>query len=414
MNNGIVKWIVRFIVAGVLVVAVSGVGYAGYQFLQEPLAAQAVEKPETEAVGRGDIRASVSVSGSVVPPEQVNAAFKAGGRVVKVYVTEGKVVRQGDLLATLDTTDIETQVAQAESALRIAQLNLKKAQKPLGKDETTVAKANLERARINLQNAQAEYDKIAWRSDAGRYPQAANLQMATLEYQIAQANYNIQVRGASDEDLGLLKEQIAQAEISLDSARRALDNARLLAPMAGTVLTVNVKEGELTNAALPAVVIADLSCLEVDVEIDETEIGRVATDQEVELTLDAFGDEVLFGRVKEVALSPSVNQAVVNYKVTIALDPCDLAIKMGMTANANIVVAEKQGVLLVRNRAIRLRSGKKQVQVWRNGVADWVDIETGLSNDQYTEVISGLEEGDEVVTRVTATNNPLNFGFGGQ
>jgi len=419
MEN-VAKGTVRLVIAGVLVVAMSGVGYAGYYFLQEPLAVQATEAPETVAVRRGDITATVSVSGSVAPREQVNVSFKTGGQVTKVYVAEGDTVRQGDLLATLDTIDVETQIAQAESALRIAQINLQKAQKPIRKDELTLAKASLERARINLQRAQTEYDKIAWRSDAGLYPQAANLEMATLDYQTAQANYNIQVRGLSDEDLDLLKEQVKQAEIALASARRALDNTRLTAPTNSVVLTVNVKEGEFANTALPAVVVADLSCLQVDVEIDETEIGRVSPGQDVLLTLDAFGEQEITGRVKGVALSPTISQGVVNYQVTVTLDPCDLPLKIGMTANANIVVAQKRGVLLIPNRAIRLRSGQKQVQVWRNGVngtrhvADWVTIETGLNNDRETEVLSGLNEGDLVVTKVIAANNPLNFGFGGR
>jgi len=414
MDNQVIKWIVRLVIAGVLIVGASGIGYAGYSFLNKPVAAQTTEKPETEPVRRGDITATVSVSGSVAPREQANVSFKSGGRVAQVYVAEGDAVRKGDLLATLDTTDIETQVEKAESALRIAQLNLQKAEKPQTKDELTVAKANLERARINLQKAQSEYDKIAWRSDAGLYPQAAQLELATLDYQTAQANYNIQVRGPSAEDVALLQEQIKQAEITLASARRALDDAQLTAPLAGTVLTVNVKEGEFTNATLPAVVIAALDCLRVEVNVDESEISQVVVGQEVFFTLDAFGEQEVTGQVTEIALAPTVSQGVVNYKVTITLDPCELEVKIGMTANANIVVAQKQGVLLVPNRAIRLREGKKQVQVWRDSVAEWVFIETGLSNDQYTEVLGGLAEGDLVVTRVTATNNPLNFGFGGQ
>lgn len=412
MDNKVIRWIGRLVIAGVLIVSVSGIGYAGYFWLDRPVAAQTTEAPETTPVVRGDIIATVSVSGSVAPRQQVNVSFKSGGRVATVRVAPGAQVRPGDLLATLDTTDLETQVTKAESALRVAQLNLAKAQKPKSKDELTVAKANLEKARINLQKAQSEYDKIAWRSDAALYPQAAQLELATLDYQVAQANYNLQMRGPAAEDIALLQEQIKQAEITLAAARRALDDARLTAPLAGTVLTVNVKEGEFTNAALPAVVIADLSHLQVEVLVDESEIGQVAVDQEVLFTLDAFGEREITGQVTEIALAPTLSQGVVNYKVIISLDPCELDIKIGMTANANIVVAEKQGVLLVPNRAIRLREGKKQVQVWRDGVAEWVFITTGLSNDQYTEVLSGLAEGDFVVTRVMAANNPLNFGFG--
>jgi len=414
MDNKVIRWIVRLMIAGVLVVGVSGIGYAGYFWLDRPVAAQATDVPETTPVVRGDITATVSVSGSVAPRQQVNVTFKSGGRVAAVHVAPGDRVRRGDLLATLDTTDLETQVAKAESALRVAQLNLAKAQKPKSKDELTVARANLERARINLQKAQSEYDKIAWRSDAGLYPQAAQLELATLDYQVAQANYNLQMRGPTAEDIALLQEQIRQADITLAASRRALDEARLTAPLDGTVLTVNVKEGEFTSATLPAVVIADLGHLQVDVLVDESEIGQVVVDQEVFFTLDAFGEREITGRVTEIALAPTVSQGVVNYKVTIALDPCELGLKIGMTANANIVVAAKQGVLLVPNRAIRLREGKKQVQVWRAGATEWVFITTGLSNDQYTEVLSGLTEGDLVVTRVTATNNPLNFGFGRQ
>jgi len=400
-----IKWLA---IIGVLVVA----GGVGYVFLQGQQSAQASETPETVAVRRGDIEATVSVSGSAQPHDQVNVAFKSGGQVTKVLVSEGDAVRRGTVLATLDTTSLERQVAQAESALRVAELNLQKAQKPLSKDELTVAKTNLEQARINLQHAQAEYDKIAWRGDAGITPQAVNLESATIQYQTAQANYNIQVQGAAAEDIALLEEQVTQTQIALDSARQALADATLTAPVSGVVLTVNVKESEFTTGSQPAVVIADLASLEVEVSVDETEIGRVAPGQKVVLVLDAYPDVQLTGMVKDIALSPTIDQGVINYDVTIALDPCELEIKTGMTANAEIVVARHEDVLLVPNRAVRLQNGQKQVQVWRNDQVEWVAITTGLSNETETEVLSGLREGDLVVTRITATNNALSSGFG--
>jgi len=402
--NKAIKWLV---VIGILAAVAGGIGYV---VLQGQQSAQAAETPETVAVRRGDIEAMVSVSGSVAPNDQVNVAFKAGGQVAQVLVAEGDAVRQGDVLATLDTADIETQVKQAESALRVAQLNLQKAQKPLTKDELAVAKSNLEQARISLQHAQAEYDKIAWRGDAGIMPQAVSLESATIQYQTAQANYNIQVKGATDEDVALLEEQVKQAQIALDSAKRTLEDATLTAPLDGVVLAVNVKETEFTTGGQPAVIIADLARLEVQVSVDETEIGRIAPGQEVALTLDAYPDAEVTGRVKDIAVAPTIDQGVINYDVTIALDPCDLELKTGMTANANIVVDRREDVLLIPNRTIRLEKGQKQVQVWHNGVVEWAPIETGLSNDVETEVLSGLSEGDLVLTKVTATNNPLSGG----
>jgi HlyD family secretion protein len=421
---------------------------------------------ETATVRRGIIVATVSAAGSIEPISQATLTFRTAGRLAQVRVKEGDLIRAGDLLARLDTADAELQIAQAQASLaasegRLAQLkaapnaaDLAAAEASLAAaqasyervkagptaDEIVVVRADLDRAAIALQQAQAAYDKVAWRPDISMLPQSLQLQQATVDYQRAQASFNLKARGPTEAELAAAASQVAQARAQLerlkrgpspeelavaqaqvDQMRAALEQAKLrlndasvIAPFAGTVASLGARVGEPVTAATPMVVLADLSRFLITVSIDETEISRVKVGQEASITLDAFPGEELRGQVTDVAPTAIVQQGVVIYKVKVGLEASQVYLKPGMTANVKIVVGRKENVLLVPNRAIRASGQERQVQVVRAGKPTAVAVQVGLANENETEIVSGLAEGDEVALNVTPTSNPLRGGlFGG-
>lgn len=326
--------------------------------------------------------------------------------------------------------------------------------------QLAIAKADVDKAQAALNQAQAAYDRIGGASNpfSAQAPQALQLQNATLDYQKALNAFkskftptDAQVQAASaqlkqaqdalarlqptEENLARAQAQIkqaqdalarlsatpedlAQAQAQVNAARAARDLARersgqaaLVAPVAGTITVLDLDAGSFVQAGRPVITIADLGQLQIKLSIDETDIPRVALGQPVVLDLDAFPGETVNGTVREIAPAATTVQGVVNYDVVIDVTANNVPIKAGMTANANVQVAQKENVLLIPTRAIRAQGSKRLVTILDKGQPKEVTLTLGLSNESETEILSGLQAGDRVLTIALPANSP-SFGGG--
>ena len=450
------KW--PIIATIVILTMVVGLGFVGCGAFA-PKGSESLSGLETVPVRRGTLVATVSASGSVAPKAQAMLTFKTPGRVAEVNVEEGDRVEEGEVLARLETKDLELAVAQAEASLAQAEAQLKQIEKGpsahdlaaaeaslasaeanlarllAGPDEREIemAKLNWEQAQNNLWAAQAERDGVAGnKMNPGYMVDAANARVAAaetaakiakLQYEqtkagpdehevaIAQAQVD-QAQAALDklkssptpEELAIARAQVDQARAALARARLQLEEAVLVAPFAGTVASVDVSVGELASSAKPAIVLVDLSALHLDITVDEIDIGRIKVGQKATITLDAFPDVELKGRVTRIDPVGTVVQGVVTYGVRIEIEPTEVPIRPGMTANVDILVERREGVLMVPNRALR-RDGKgKYVEVLTGGQRQRRYVTTGLSNESFTEVVKGLEEGEQVIVSAPREN----------
>jgi len=421
--------------------------------------ATATSQYETVPARRDTILATVSASGSITPKEQVTLNFPIAGVIAEVNVKAGQKVEAGQQLVRLDTRQLQASVEQAEATLRInearlaqvkagsgaadiaaaeaavasAQALYESAKNKLGlrSEQLSIAEADLKKAELALQDAQSAYDRAAWRPEIGMLPQSANLQRATLDYQRALANYKLQVAAIDDtsfksaaaqlaqakaqldklqraptpEDLAVAQAQVDQAKAALAQAKLRLDDAILRAPFAGTVLSCNARVGEMANAATAAVVLGDLQSYYIATTVDETDVGRLQVGQDATITLDAFPEVSLRGKVTSIDLLGKSVQGVVSYAAEIEVLPTEVAIRPGMTAIADIVVAKKEGVITVPNRAVKRDSrGKYYVEVLSNGKVQQRFVSPGLSNELMTELTSGVDEGEEVVVSAPRRN----------
>lgn len=328
-----------------------------------------------------------TAKGVFVPAQSARLAFGANGTLVKIQVKAGDRVKTGEVIARLDTRDLELQVqsaqnglaearaalaqlkapataleiAAAEAAVRQAQINYDRAKNGATPEEAVILKANLDKAEAALKQAQAAYDQIGGSSFPyiGLTPQALQLQQATLDYQIARANYEMKVRpdeatlaaaeanlataqatlaakkgGARPEDVAVAQARVDQAQIALAQAQLALEKARLMAPFEGTVTDWLVRENEFVTAGTPVIVIADLSRLRVETtDLDEWDTAKIQVGQKARIAVNAFSDKVLTGRVVAIALQSTVlPSGDVSYTVIVDLDQQDPEVRWGMTA----------------------------------------------------------------------------------
>lgn len=256
------------------------------------------------------------------------------------------------------------------------------------------AKLNLESAQKNkqvqLENAQSAIDSslAAW-----------NQAKAQLELKKAPARQT---------DISYYRSQVSQQYAALESVRKKLDDYIIYAPIDGEVIFVNYEVGEqvgfgitdITEAATAVITMIGESQFEIEVDVPESDIVKVTEGQDVEITLDAYGEDYVFpGKVSFVDIAETVIQDVIYYKVKVEIDQVDLEIKSGMTANVDIMTAMRKNVLFIPNRAIKIsEQGFKYVEILEG--EDSVvrkEVETGLRGDDGIEIISGLTANDNII-----------------
>ncbi|MDM8531251.1 HlyD family efflux transporter periplasmic adaptor subunit [Anaerolineales bacterium HSG25] len=397
-------------------------------------------------VGRETLRDVVNASGKIEHQSEVALNFEISGVIEKVLVKRGQHVQAGDVLAQLDTEDLELAIVRAEIQLAQSEADLQKLFEPTSaerlaasqakvqsvkarlaelendpdrEDELTKTAAALSLKQVTLQKAQWDYDKVAYRGDTGARSQADTLQSETLAYEQALADYNIAMRnldvsdgdltdarysvlqaqadlaalleGPSASDVANKQAAIQLAELNLTESKNDVEQATLVAPNGGVVLDVTVELGErvLQSSDTAAFLLADTSAYLLTVEVDEIDIGRIRPGQMVVINLDAFSDYEFSGQVIDIAPRPinSNNDSVVMYEVIIEVDHQSDSPQLlsGMTAYATIETQRLDDVLVVPNQAIKVETENRQPVMY-------VEMENEKGQPTRQEIVVGLRQ----------------------
>ena len=432
-----------------IVVVIAVLGFMAFrQVAAKKAAAVESSATETAVVERGDLSVTVEAAGSLTPPTEITLAFPVAGKLYEIPVLEGQAVKQGDLLARLEDNiqaeadfqalftaaggaRVELAVANAEEALDDAlgdfkyrfgtvtyywEGQLKQAEETLAAldadpnasvEQKAEAQKVVDEARVkrdyfleqNLDYLEKEDD---WRPDAGDIAVVrSNLENAKVALQDANAALEIVKAGSSalQAPLTALGPEMAR----LESTRLNMENTRLTAQADGVVTTLYYQVGEFANPGTPVIALTDVSILEADVNLDETDVVRIATDMTVVVTVDAFPGMEVSGKVIEIAPTANIQSGVVLYSVTVRLDPTDLPLRSGMTTNVVFPIEQRNDILMVPFRAIETEGGQAYLtQVTATG-SERVAVTMGLITDTQIEILSGIEEGDVV----TVYANPI-------
>ena len=416
--------------------------------------------PQTARVQRGNLTATIAAAGTVAARSQVALTFQASGQVKEIDVKVGDKVKAGRVLAKLDTTDLETSVAKAQNALDSSKVQLQKTRKGPTPAQVESAKASLASAQAGYQDAlnkyslndaqiavaRAQVDKAAatvqraqlaynWEANNWLDPnpslsaQATALTDAQSAYTLTVAAYNqqaaninnsavksaasqaAQAQSALDkllatpapEDIAVAEAAVKQNEASLQQAQLALAKASVIAPFDGTVGDIYVQIGQWATGSTQAVALADLSKLDVTVTFAEVDVPKVQVGDQAEITLDAEPGAVFSGTLTEIDLVGTITSGVVNYSASVSVDKPGESIRPGMNASASIILQHRENVLLVPNRAVRTVGRVRTATVLYEGQLIDMPVTVGLTGDSQSEVLSGLQEGDVVLTSQTTT-----------
>lgn len=306
---------------------------------------------------------------------------------------------RGMAIPEYQKTLADANVSAAEVAARIAELQYFLAGEGTAEEVIRAAEAGVRQARAQLEKAkagasEAEIDMVRAGVDAAK----AQLAAAQAQVDQAEAQLSILESGASEEEIALAQAQVDQLQAAFRQANLALDGAVIKAPFDGTVAMVHADLNDLVSPSMPVISLIDGQEFHIDVSVDETDVGKIAVGQDVEITLDAFRDAAIEGEVNYVAPTATMDAGIVSYLVRIAIRPTDLPMRSGLTTNASIITEVREDVVLVPNLAISIdpESGQKYVTKKTLTGPVKVFIETGLTSDLYSEVTAGLQEGDTV------------------
>ena len=359
---------------------------------------------QVEEVSRKDLEMIISASGSIKPKRQIDISASNIGKVTRVAVKEGDYVEEGQFLLQIDPIQLETTVDRLEAGVQSAKAGERQAKYQLDKAET-----DLERAERLFKRGYLT-DKEVLDAKTARDIAKSNLEAA--------------------------RQLVRQQEAQLSSARHNLQEVTIEAEMAGIVTRLNVEEGEiaimgtLNNPGTVLMTIADLSTIEAEVEVDETEVVSIETGQEAKVTLDAFPDTSYVGIVTEVGNSPILSSSVsgqqgVDFKVVITVTDTIPNVRPGLSADSEIIAARAEDGLAIPIQSLTVRQEKdlkgyvaeadsasvdstavkkdesseiEGVFIVVDGNAEFREIKIGVAGQTHFEVVSGLEEGDLVVS----------------
>jgi len=337
-----------------------------------------------EKATRGDIQAGITATGTVNAVTTVLVGTQVSGTLKAIYVDFNSLVKKGQLLALIDPASFEAQLDQATANM-------------------LSAKANVEKSRAALLDAQRtwERNKILWEKKL----------IARSDLDTSETNYE-----SAKAQLAVSKAQVAQTEAARKNAETNMRYTRIISPIDGIVVSRNVDVGQTVAASFQTPTLfniaKDLTKMQIDTNVDEADIGRIKTGQEVDFVVDAYPANVFKGTVGQVRIAPTTVQNVVTYDVVVMVDNSDLKLKPGMTANVTVLVAKKNGVIRIPNTALRfnpqggeMKKGQAKgpgVWVLEDGKPKKVPIVAGISDGAFTELVSGdLPENAEVIVEMT-------------
>jgi HlyD family secretion protein len=406
-----------------VVVILGAVAFANFKFRrQEGIAVN------VETVQKRDLQAIVSASGKIQPQRLVNISADTMGRVTNLAVDEGQRVQKGQFLLQIDPRNLSSAVSQMQASLGAAGSTMEQL-----RVQSESAKAALKQAQDNYTRQQQ-----LWK---GGLTTKETLDIAENQLKMRQAEVN-----AADKQIETQRLRIQQERASLENAKYNLSKVRIESPLTGIITRRNIEEGEtvvigtMNNAGTVLLTVADMSIIEAEVEVDETDIPSVAMGQKAKVTIDAMPGKSFTGRVTEIGNSPiqaqgstSASQAT-NFKVKVTIDGEIPDVRPGFTCTAEITTATRKDALSIPIQATtvremvvdkasgaivheetgrgRGRSGGVQaaelkpsqerkelegVFVVKDNKAVFTAVKTGIAGEKYFEVLSGVGPGDQVI-----------------
>jgi HlyD family secretion protein len=370
-----------------------------------PARQAAAELPKTVTaapVHRGTLAITIDYPARIRPREEIVVAAKVSGRASTVQASVGQRVRRGQVLFTLEARDYEAQYRQAKAALESARANLTRTSDSTLGQQVLQAQAAVNQAQVQADDARDVAERTRKLYESGTIPrqQLDSVEARSKSAQIALSSAKESLALIQDksgpQSSSVVSAQVEQAQAQADLAESQLENAEVTSPIDGVVSVRNVDPGEIIAAGVPAFVVIDTSTLLAETSVSDRLVEKISRGQTVTVTVAAAGGAILRGAVDTV--NPSVDPRTQSYAVKVLVSDPSGEIRPGMFATVAFPVEKREDALLLPNGAIITENRADFVLVVSDGVLKKRGVTTGISDDAVTEIVSGLSEGEVVVS----------------
>jgi HlyD family secretion protein len=389
----------RWIWLSVIAVVVIGGIAAGAVALQP---SKEIDPSKLGTVEKGDIARSVVATGKIQPLTKVEVKSKASGIVKKLYVDYGEVVKAGQLLCELDKEELQAQVREAKATLQATEAAQESAKAALERNQVEAEGPDLPFLKKSMERAQQLYsDGLIAKS---------NVEDAEKAYQLVLNKQTSALRSVAltRAEVARASAQVAQAQAALDRAEENLQYSTIVSPMDGLVLSRDVQVGDAVSSILVngsqatlIMTLGDVSEVYVLGKVDEADIGKVYFDQPARIVVESFKDKKFEGKVTKISPLGKEKDNVTTFEVRVSIRNPGGELKANMSANAEIILEEKKGVLLIPESAViydKDRSASAEIPDPKAEKGKTKKaVKLGISNGVKTELVSGLPEGQKVV-----------------
>jgi HlyD family secretion protein len=380
----------------------------------------------------GDLSVTVAVSGTVEPVSYTTVRPDSNlptRKLVRLLVKEGDTVKAGQAVAEVDASGLDLDYASAKATYESAKVKLANLKTGATTTELAQAESNLLSAKLDVQTQQANYDSTKVLVDKGLAAKSEldsaerQLSLTKLKLETATSSYNDVKAGSAADVVQSQEAAVAQASNSLQKTKLILDSAVVRTPVGGLVTDIAVAVGDLVGPSTGLMTVADMGTMVLQAAVNENDIGQVKMGQTAVVTPSSYPDLQINGRVVAMDLKAKVSGNVSTFTVSIQVPNRDGKLLWGMNADAEIAVMSVKNVLTLPTSAVKTSgTGTGTVTILDAGTPISWDVQLGATDGSKYEILGGLGEGDQVAVAkkasttaaaATATNQRANANFGG-
>lgn len=393
---------VILIVIAILVVAGA---FQGISFMKKNKGTETKEEirnVKTQKVNRRSISAEVEFPGNLKAKTQVVVLPKAGGRVASVNVNVGDKVSQGQVLYTLDASELKTNLQSQQAGLEAANANLEKTSDSGMAQQIAQAEQSLQKSQVEFDSAKDNYDKMQklYATEAiskKELDDAKNrYDRASIDLNTDKTNLNLLQEKIGPQNTRAAAAQVAQSQAGVNSVQIQIDNATITSPISGVVSAKDVEVGQMVGGQSGSVTVIDSTTVTAEITVPDKILGKIQVGQSIPVVISALENKETIGVIETI--SPEANSKDNSYVVKIKIDNAKVEMKAGMFAKVLIQAESKDNVLIVPNQAIKMENGVNYIYTVENGKIKKVSVDTGISNNKFTEVSGNIKENMDIIT----------------
>jgi HlyD family secretion protein len=392
------KWIVL-----IVIVALIGVGVAKHGKKKVVQVNKEVPNVKVQKIGTQSISSEVQYASKLEGIQAVTVSPKSSGKVAAVNVKVGDKVTAGQVLFTLDTSELNAQLQQQQAALDASNANLVKTSGASSAQPILNAEQQLARDQITYNDALDTYNKDQKLYEAGAIAKQdldnakSKLDTASIALKADQDNLNLQKQQIGPQSVQAAASQVEQSQASVNYVRTQINNSTVTSPISGVISAKNVDVGTIASGTSGTVTIIDTSSLIAQITVPDKVVGKLQVGETVSVDISAAGDGTINAVIDNI--SPDVDSKNNSYTVKVKIDNSNGSLKAGMFAKISIPDQQKDNAIVVPNEALKVENGVKYIYTVESNKIKRLVVETGIANDKITEITTAsVKAGTEIIT----------------